>query len=184
MMNRHGKVGQSFWVGVAAAVALGLVAGATSAFAQTGLSVANPARGGFAGATRASDLTGSQLGRGWALLDPSRLHMRQSYSLSYFSGSAGSGSVGLYMNTLEYDLFKPLTVRVGLGYMHNPLGSLVKSGGGGQALVENRFLPNFSLDFHPSDKFQLMVDFRTVPYDGLGYYGSRSRYGFMSPWGW
>src|SRR5512134_2280332 len=72
----------------------------------------------FSGAPKVGDLTDGTAGPGWALLDPSRFKMRQSYSISYYSGSGSSGSVGLYMNQLEYQLFNPLTLRVGLGYLH------------------------------------------------------------------
>jgi len=160
-------------------------AGAALAFAQDRVAATNVDQTSFSGASRVSDLAIGSKALGFRLLDPSRLRMHQSYSLSYFSGSGVSGSVGLYMNTLEYDLFKPLTVRVGLAYMHSPFGISGRSGGA--VLDENQILPSFGLDYHPSDKFFLSIDYRTIPssnwlYGGAGYLRADSRWGLFDPW--
>jgi hypothetical protein len=162
-------------------------AGVALAFAQDHVAATNGDRTSFSGAPRVSDLATASKALGFRLLDPSRLRMHQSYSLSYFSGSGVSGSVGLYMNTLEYDLFKPLTVRVGLAYMHSPFGISDRSGG--TVLDENRILPSFGLDYHPSDKFFLSIDYRTMPssgwpYGGGGFFRADSRWGLLDPWRW
>ena len=145
--------------------------------------------GSFRGADRVSELVKEPSGGGFGLLDPSRFSMSQSYSMSYVSGSGYSGSVGLYMNTITYRISDPLTLQVGLGYLHEPLGFLNKSGGEAGRNT-GRFLPNARLDYRPSEKFHLMVDFRTVPVlwdNGAGgYYGYRTPYwlGPSDPWGW
>jgi len=129
----------------------------------------------FNGAPKVGDLVNAPSGMGWGLLDPSRFRMRQSYSLSYMSGSGGSGSVGMYMNNIEYKLFEPLTLHVGLGYLHQPFGS---SGGNAVGLSADNgfFIPSAGIEYHPSENFLLMVDFRqypsgTSPYDRWGYGG-------------
>jgi len=131
----------------------------------------------FTGAPRVGDLVNAPSGMGWGLLDPSRFRMRQSYSVSYMSGSGGSGSVGLYMNNIEYQLFKPLTLRVGVGYLHQPFGSR-GANSGGVSLDDGFFIPSAGLEYRPSDNFLLMVDFRqypsgTSPYSRWGYGGWR-----------
>jgi hypothetical protein len=90
--------------------------------------------------------------------------------MSFFSGSGQSGSVGLFMSTIEYQLSRPLSLRVGLGYLHQPLGFLKNSSGtdGG------RILPNVTLEYRPSDKFGFILDYRTVP----------SSYRMGYGWGW
>lgn len=162
-----------------------LVAGV--AMAQSGPVNPGSAPGSFAGAPRLSDLVETPSATGFRLLDPSRLKMSQSYSMSYFSGSGNSGSVGLYMNTLEYQFSRMLTVRVGLAYLHQPLGFLQNSGGRSE-LSEGRFLPNMSIDFRPSNKFRMLLDFRTVPtfggYNGFSRYGYGPRTGMRNPWYW
>jgi hypothetical protein len=107
------------------------------------------------------------------LLDPSRLTMNQSYSLSYFTGPAGGQSVGLYMNSIGYQLARPLYLQVDIGLIHNP-GALL---GGGNATQGARILPNFSLRYTPSPKFNLMIDVRTMPSYNGSYMGYMPGYG-------
>jgi hypothetical protein len=156
-------------VAFAAAVFL-LCAGTVMAQEQSALS--STATPSFSGASRASDLTKAVSGLGFGLLDPSRLQMRQSYSLSYYSGSGYSGSIGLYMNTIEYQLSRPLTVRVGLAYMHHPLG--VSGSSGGSVLGNGQLLPSVGIEYRPSDNFFFSIDYRTVPLLGWPYAGTRS----------
>jgi hypothetical protein len=56
----------------------------------------------------------------FSLLDPSRLHMTQSYSLMYSNSKAGSSSLAMYFNSIEYQVSNPLTVRFNIGYLHQP----------------------------------------------------------------
>ncbi len=110
------------------------------------------------------------------LFDPSRLTMRQSYSVSYMTGGGVSRSVGMYMNSIGYQIARPLYVQFDLGIVHDP-GSLF---GGGNVSHGARILPNFMLRYTPSPKFQLIVDVRTMP-GSQGYYGAPG-YGYYSPW--
>jgi hypothetical protein len=126
----------------------------------------------FHGAPKAKDLIAPVQSGGFSLLDPSRFHLSHSYSISYFSGSGYSGSVGLYMGTLEYQLSRPLTLRVGLGYLHQPLGFSSSS----QVLGGDQVLPSFRLDFRPSDAFHFMVDYRTIPSTLYNYRSGWRRY--------
>lgn len=150
-------------------------------------SAETPSSTSFSGAPRVGDLVNPPSGMGWGLLDPSRFRMRQSYSISYMSGSAGSGSVGLYTNDIEYQLFKPLTLRVGLGYLHQPFGSR-GANAGGLAVDDGFFIPSAGLEYRPSDNFLFMVDFRqypsgTVPYSRWGYGGwTPYRNSLFDPW--
>ncbi|MBI5867904.1 MAG: hypothetical protein HZB43_06385 [candidate division Zixibacteria bacterium] len=138
----------------------------------------------FSGVPRANDLVGAVTKPGFSLLDPARFKIRNSYSLSFLSGSGQSASVGMFMSTIEYQLSQPLSLRVGLGYLHQPLGFLKNTTGPGQG----RFLPSATLDYRPSDKFHFIVDFRTLPasYGGVGYgRGWGSPYpGSNSLWDW
>ena len=94
------------------------------------------------------------------LLDPSRLKMTQSYTFSYFSSKSGSGTSGLYTNTIQYQISKPLTVWVGLSYLHEPIhwqrGQRVSSGG--------KILPNFLLEYKPNSNFYFLIKFSSLPY--------------------
>ena len=154
-------------------LAMLLMLGSASAFGQDAID-AQTARS-FSGAARAGDLATPSSSIGFSLLDPSRLRIRHSYSLSYLSGSGQASSVGLYMSTLEYQFSKPLSIRVGLGYLHQPLGFTGTSGPQG-----GTFLPNVRLNWQPTENMQFIIDYRTIPTSaynrGNGYYGLRSPY--------
>ena len=112
----------------------------------------------------------------FSLLDISRIRWSNSYSVSYFSGSGYSGSVGLATTSMFYEFSPKLSMQVNLGILHDP-GALW-----GDANNSASFLPGFQLDYHPSDKFHLSIgvqryDWRAYP----GSYGYANRYGLMSP---
>lgn len=95
--------------------------------------------------------------KAFSLLDPSKLKISHSYSFGYFSGGRSSGSIGMYMSTIEYQIYQPLTVRLGLGYLHP--GFI----GNSNIDINSRILPNFSLRYTPSSNFSLSIDVLTVP---------------------
>jgi len=97
--------------------------------------------------------------KGFSLLDPSRLKMSQSYTFSFFSSGKQSGTFGLYTNTLEYRISKPLLVRVGLAYLHQPLSVFNR----GSQSLNGILLPNFQLFYQPSKSFQLRIDVSSMP---------------------
>src|SRR5258706_6518157 len=53
---------------------------------------------------------------GFSFLNPNRFSMHQSYSVNFASGSFGSSSNGLYLNTLSYKLADPLTLSADVGF--------------------------------------------------------------------
>ena len=112
---------------------------------------------------------------GFSLLDPQRLKIRHAYSLSYFSGGGQSGTLGMYFSSIQYQLAKPLTLRVGLAYAHNPLTAFGQQTGG---LVSEGIYPSFYLDYRPSSNFYLGIGYERRP----GYlYAER---GWRTPTGW
>ncbi|RME28379.1 MAG: hypothetical protein D6800_03965 [Candidatus Zixiibacteriota bacterium] len=110
----------------------------------------------------------------FSLLDFSRIRWSHSYSVSFFSGGNGSGTVGLLNTTMFYDISRSLSLAVNLGIEH--------SGGAiwGDANNKARFLPGFTLDYHPSENFRMSLIMQRVdglysPYGGP-YYGPGSRW--------
>lgn len=152
-------------------VACGLVLATAAAQAQ----VETPAPAATSGQAAADAQTTSLYNSAtpFRLLDPSRLTMNQSYSLSYFSGPAGGQSVGMYMNSIGYQLARPLYLQVDIGLVHNPSALF----GSGNASAGVHILPNFSLRYTPSPKFNLMIDVRTMPAYYSPYAGSYPGYG-------
>jgi hypothetical protein len=102
-----------------------------------------------------------------SLFDPSRLKMHQSYSFGYYSGGGQSGSIGYYLNSLEYTFSNPLKVRVDLGFMHSPTSLFSRN-----SSASGVFVPGVTVDWRPSSLFHIILDYRQVPvYNGYnGYY--------------
>ena len=99
---------------------------------------------------------------GFSFLNPNRFSMHQSYSVNFASGSMGSSSAGLYLNTLSYKLADPLTLSADVGF-YTPLYSSVGSAGSfargiqdprlGSSLV----LPRVGLEYKPSKNTTLSL---------------------------
>ena len=87
----------------------------------------------------------------FSLLDFSRMKWTNSYSISWFSGSGSSGSVGLLNSTMFYEFSPKLSMTLNIGILHNT-GAIW-----GDANNDATLLPGFQLDYHPSDKFSLSV---------------------------
>jgi hypothetical protein len=107
-----------------------------------------------------------------SLFDPSRLTMKQSYSFGYYSGAGTNGSIGYYLNSIEYAFSSPLKIRVDLGYLHSPTNLLSGTSSG---LNSGVFIPGFAIDWRPSKNFNFRLDYRHVPpgaYGGLNPYNN------------
>lgn len=99
----------------------------------------------------------------FSLLDPSKLHMSQSYSFMYSSSKYGSQSLGMYLNSIEYQISDPLKVEFNLGYLHNP-GALV--GNRNDYLGDGKILPGVSVSWKPAKNLFLQFNYQQMP----GYY--------------
>ncbi len=106
-----------------------------------------------------SDFYSNLSGSGFSLLDPSRLSISNSYSFSYFSGNGQSGSVGMLMNSIEYQISNPLKVTLNLGVMHNPSAFIGQSSGG----LSPIFLPGVKIQYRPNDNFLFQMNFQSYP---------------------
>lgn len=106
----------------------------------------------------------------FSLIDFSRISWSNSYSIAFFSGGNSSGSLGMWNSRINYDLSNSLSMAFDLNLVHNPSGLVGKSTN--DAVV----LPGFSLDFHPSEKFRMRFDYRTLDYRSDYMFGRRSWY--------
>lgn len=100
----------------------------------------------------------------FSLFDPSKLSMHQSYSFGYYSGGGTSGSLGYYLNSIEYRFSNPLRIRIDLGYLHSPTSMFSRGSSGTNSGV---FVPGVSIDWRPARSFNFRFDYRSVP---IGYY--------------
>lgn len=109
---------------------------------------------------------------GFSFLNPNRFSMRQSYSVGMSSGSFGTHSAGLYLNTISYRLADPLTLSADIGF-HTPLYS---SFGGPAAGFQNPglgsslVLPHIGLEYRPSEHTSFSLHILNGP-DAAKAYG-------------
>lgn len=97
----------------------------------------------------------------FSLFDPSRFHMSHSYSVSFFSGGGQSNTIAMYLNRMDYDLTSNLHLTVGLGWLHQPQAALGLS----EQTISNQIYPSVRLDWQPSSKFHLQINYQTLsPY--------------------
>ena len=113
----------------------------------------------------------------FSLIDLSRLQWSHSYSLSYVSGGAYSGSTGILNTSMFYEFSPKLSLLLNIGIAHN--AGVIWGDGNNAASV----LPGFVLDYHPSDKFQMTIGVQTIRGDAYNPYYYRSslfRPGYLS----
>lgn len=119
---------------------------------------------------------------GFSLMNPSRFSMRQSYSVGFSSGSFGSQSAGLYMNTITYRLADPLTLSADIGF-HTPFYS---SFGGPSAGFQNPglgsslVLPHIGLEYRPTENSTISLHLINGP-DAARAYGYPGN-SYWNPW--
>ncbi|MFZ5981556.1 MAG: hypothetical protein ACOYVF_13090 [Candidatus Zixiibacteriota bacterium] len=99
------------------------------------------------------------------LLDLSKMKWTHSYTMGYVSVNGSSGSVGMWNTTMFYEFSRKLSLSLNIGIM-NTYGSIW-----GDANNDATVLPGFLLDYHPSDKFNLIVGFQRVSGAYPYYYG-------------
>lgn len=121
---------------------------------------------------------------GFSLLNPNRFSMRQSYSVGFASGSFGSSSAGLYLNTLSYRLADPLTLSADVGF-HTPLYSSGAFSGGPAGFQDPRLnsslvLPRIGLEYKPSENTSMSIQLFNGR-DAHKAYGSQLGDPFLSP---
>lgn len=111
---------------------------------------------------------------GW--FDPGKLKMSQSYSLSYQTFGQNGLALGVYTNSLSYQVSDPLSVQMDVSVMHSPYSTL---GGNFSKSLSGIYLSRAEINYKPSDNTLFQVQFRQLP--ASMYYGG---YGYGSPfWG-
>jgi hypothetical protein len=118
---------------------------------------------------------------GFSLLNPNRFSMHQSYSVNFASGSFGSSSAGLYLNTVSYRLADPLTLSADVGF-YTPLYASTSMGlskGGLQdpRLGSSLVFPHVGLEYKPTDNTSISLHL----FNGQDAYKAYGGDPFLSP---
>ena len=107
---------------------------------------------------------------GW--FDPSRLKMNQSFSMSYQTFGNNGFALGVYTNSLSYQISEPLSVQMDVSVMHSPYSSL---GGDFAKSLSGVYLSRAELNYKASDNMLFQIQYRQLPaslyYGGYGYGG-------------
>jgi hypothetical protein len=127
---------------------------------------------GSTSSTGSTALSAAKPRPAFSLLDPSRLHMTQRYSVSYISGAGQGKMIGMYINQIDYEFAKPLRVSFAVAYLHQPQGLW----GARTQISGNKLLPSFRVDWQPSRNFRFILNYETrSPYQ-LHYDSPFGRY--------
>jgi hypothetical protein len=121
---------------------------------------------------------------GFSFLNPNRFSMHQSYSMSFASGSFGSSSAGLYLNTLSYRLADPLVLSADVGFytpLYNSTGSFSRGGFQDPRLGSSLVLPRVGLEYKPTKNTTMSLQLLNGQ-DAYKAYGSSFYDPFVNPW--
>lgn len=104
----------------------------------------------------------------FSLFDPDRFSMQHSYSVSYISSNGHGQTIGLYLNSMRYQISRSVDLDVTLGWLHQPSQVFSRNEQG----VNNygRIMPNVRLLYQPSEKFRFQVSFESMPGVYTDYY--------------
>ncbi len=108
---------------------------------------------------------------GW--FDPSKLKMAQSFSMSYQTFGRQGLALGVYTNSLSYQISQPLSVQMDVSVVHSPYSSL---GGDFSKSLSGIYLSRAELNYKASDNMLFQIQYRQMPaslyYGGYGFGGS------------
>ncbi|MGB9773433.1 MAG: hypothetical protein ACP5JH_00275 [Bacteroidota bacterium] len=106
----------------------------------------------------------------FGLFDPSRFQMRHSLSFSYLNIGGQSLSMGMYTNSMFYQISNPLSVRLDVSMIYSPMGSFSPRV---QNSLNGIFINRAEINYRPSKDFLLQFQFRQTPFVPplAGWYG-------------
>lgn len=118
-------------------------------------------------------------GASFALDQPDRFSMHQSYSVTAMSSAYGSASSGLYLNTLNYQVTPLMTAFVDVGFhtpIHSSLPGMDHAEGLGSLVV-----PRLGLEYRPNDRLTLNFELVNGPDAWKAWGGAPSSWSGFRP---
>jgi hypothetical protein len=105
-------------------------------------------------------------------LNPDKLTMHHNFSMSFMTMGQHNMMVNAYLNTINYKISDPLSLRLNLGLMNTPYSSFNQS-----AINNTNFFGGAELFYRPSDNTFIKVGFDVRPnYYYPGSYYNRYPY--------
>lgn len=104
----------------------------------------------------------------FGFLDPSKMHMRHSFSMSYGAMGSHGMMLGAYLNTIDYQISEKLFLRTNIGVMSSPYNTY------GEEFYLNKpqLFGGAMLKYQIDDDSSVMLRFDTAP----GHYYYRPGY--------
>jgi hypothetical protein len=96
----------------------------------------------------------------FGFLDPTRLDMHHSFSMSYMTMGKTNAMVNMYMNNMSYRFSDKWMLLTRLGIMNSPYNSLPQD----SYLNDTKLFGGAELRFTPSEKTMISLSFDTTPY--------------------
>jgi hypothetical protein len=104
----------------------------------------------------------------FGFLDPSRIDMHHSFSMSYMTMGKTNAMVNMYMNNMSYRFSDKWMLLTRLGVMNSPYNSLPQD----SYLNDTKLFGGAEVRFTPSEKTMISLSFDTMPYYYPMYYNS------------
>lgn len=104
----------------------------------------------------------------FGFLDPSRIDMHHSFSMSYMMMGKTNAMVNMYMNEMSYRFSDKWMLLTRLGVMNSPYNSLPQD----SYLNDTKLFGGAELRFTPSDKTMISLSVDSMPYYYPMYYNS------------
>ena len=116
-------------------------------------------------------------------LDPSKLDMQHSYTVSFSSAGGATGSLGLYRNRISYSISPKMEIIADIGYLHQPFTSFGSDGPGvTPGLTNGTLLYGGEIRYRPTENTYLNIRLGNMPRPSYGYYNRYPYRGYDSPY--
>jgi hypothetical protein len=108
----------------------------------------------------------------FGFLDPSKMDLHHSFSMSYMTMGKMNAMVNMYMNNMSYRFSDKWMLLTRLGIMNSPYNSLPQD----SYINDTKLFGGAELRFMPSEKTMISLSFDSLPYYYPMYYS-----GYYSP---
>ena len=117
-------------------------------------------------------LSNNPMGSLFNFIDPSKFEMSHSFGMSYSSFGNNGMALGVYTNIISYEFNEQLDIQINTSIVNSPYNTL---GEGFTNSINGVYIDNARLNYNPSEKFNISLEFSNSPFN---YYNRYSRRGF------
>lgn len=117
-------------------------------------------------------LSDNPIGSIFSFIDMSKFSMNHSFGMSYSSFGNNGMALGVYTNKIAYEFNEDLSFQLNTSFVNSPYNTL---GENFTKSINGVYIDNARINYHPSDKFNISLQFSNRPY---GYYNGYSRRGY------